>query len=81
MPLAVLNVFFLVRFVLGVRLAVASLGLVAAVMGCNMLPNASIADWMLADVARGVRCTLDAFAVVANHTKGRLLVTLAATFA
>ena len=69
MPLAVLCVSLLVRFVLGVRLDVAAFGLAADVMRRDMLPNAMVAYLMLANIARGVRCTLVALTSVASQTK------------
>ena len=80
-PLDVLCIFCLVWFVIGVRIVVASFGLVADVMGCHMLPNAVVADLVLANVARRVRNTLGAFAGVACHAEGRLLMPLVTSFA
>ena len=62
-------------------LLVISLGLTAGGVRGYVLPNAQVADLMLAYPARGVRCTLVAFASVASHTKGGLLMPLAAPFA
>ena len=57
------------------------IGLVAAVMGGNMLPDAVVTNLVLADIAGGVRGTLVALTSVASQTKGRLLVPIAAPFA
>ena len=68
-PLAVLCVSLLVRFALGIRLDVAAFGLAADVMRRDMLPNAIVAYLVLANIARGVRCTLVALTSVACQTK------------